>query len=255
MAFVLGVLAAACGPKLVALPTRGERLPDAARVLDTATSACAGVRTLSAELALAGRAAGHKLRGRVHVGFATPDRMRLEGVAPFGPPAFVLAASGGRATLLFPRDDRVLSDASPADVVDALAGIALGPDALKALLTGCVSPTLEVSRAERFPNGWIRAVLGDGTTTVYTNRDRIVAGEVGAWRVDYTLGAGAFPPRLRLTTRDVSGAASTDLAVDISQLDTNVTLDDDAFTVAIPGGATAITLDEVRRLGPLGPAS
>ena len=31
--------------------------------------------------------------------------MRLEGVAPFGPPAFILVARGGEATLLLPRDE------------------------------------------------------------------------------------------------------------------------------------------------------
>ena len=32
--------------------------------------------------------------------------MRLEGVAPFGPPAFILAARGAMAVLLLPREDR-----------------------------------------------------------------------------------------------------------------------------------------------------
>jgi hypothetical protein len=31
--------------------------------------------------------------------------MRLEGVAPFGPPAFILVARGQNATLLLPRDE------------------------------------------------------------------------------------------------------------------------------------------------------
>jgi hypothetical protein len=44
-------------------------------------------------------------------GFERPGSLRLEGVAPFGSPAFILAARAGRATLLLPRDNRVLSGA------------------------------------------------------------------------------------------------------------------------------------------------
>ena len=49
------------------------------------------------------------LRGRVLAGIAAPGRLRLEAVAPFGPPVFILAASGTSATLLLPRDNRVLT--------------------------------------------------------------------------------------------------------------------------------------------------
>jgi len=43
---------------------------------------------------MSGRAGRQKVRGRVVAGFARPASMRLEGVAPFGPPAFILVARG-----------------------------------------------------------------------------------------------------------------------------------------------------------------
>ena len=43
-------------------------------------------------MALSGKAADTKLRGRIDAGFAAPSRARLEGVAPFGRPVFVLTA-------------------------------------------------------------------------------------------------------------------------------------------------------------------
>ena len=103
------------------------------------TMTCAGVRTMTAELALAGRAGGRRLRGRAIAGFERPASMRLEGVAPFGPPAFILAARAGTATLLLPRDNRVLRKAAPEDILGALTGVALSPADLQAILTGCVS--------------------------------------------------------------------------------------------------------------------
>jgi hypothetical protein len=78
--------------------------------------ACRGARTLTAELALSGTRAD-ALRGRVVAGFERPASMRLEGVAPFGPPRFILVARGGEATLLLPRDERVVHGASPEDVL------------------------------------------------------------------------------------------------------------------------------------------
>ena len=72
LAAVLGLCAfvSACGPKAPALPSGGgAAFPDAASAYAEATSQCRGVRTLSAELALSGRAGRQKLRGRVLGGF------------------------------------------------------------------------------------------------------------------------------------------------------------------------------------------
>ena len=75
---------------------RGSPFPDAAAAYAEATAACRGVRTLSAELALSGRAGGQKLRGRILAGFAAPGKVRLEAPAPFGRPIFTLVAARRR---------------------------------------------------------------------------------------------------------------------------------------------------------------
>jgi len=64
-----------------------------------------------------------KLRGRIDAGFAAPDRARLEGVPPFGKKVFILVANEGKGTLVLPRDERVLRDAPPDQIVEALAGV------------------------------------------------------------------------------------------------------------------------------------
>src|SRR4051812_14395950 len=98
---IASVAALACGPTRPTLPTdAGAPLPDFQAVHDRVSTACRGARTLTAELALSGHAGKTKLRGRVVAGFERPASMRLEGVAPFGPPAFILVARAGEATLL-----------------------------------------------------------------------------------------------------------------------------------------------------------
>jgi hypothetical protein len=58
--------------------------------------------------------------------------------------------------------------------------------------------------------------------------------------------------RLRATNTD---AASTDLTLQLSQVDVNVPLEDRVFDVEIPDDAAPITLDELRRSGTLGGTS
>jgi hypothetical protein len=76
--------------------------------------------------------------------------LRLEGVAPFGTPVFILVADGSRGTLLLSRDRRVVRDADVADILDALIGLRLGPDDLRAVLSGCVKAAAEPASARAY---------------------------------------------------------------------------------------------------------
>src|SRR5204862_4453866 len=94
-----------CAPHRVALPQdAGSPMPDPSAVHADVSRSCRGIRTLTAELGLSGRAGTQRLRGRVLAGFTREGSMRLEGLAPFGPPAFVLAARPDQAVLWLPRD-------------------------------------------------------------------------------------------------------------------------------------------------------
>src|SRR4029078_1775934 len=96
-----------------------------------ATASCRGVTTLTASMAMSGKAGKTKLRGRVDGGFGAAGRGRREGIPPFGKPVFVLVADQGKGTLVLTREDRVLRDAPPEAIVGALAGVALAPDHLR----------------------------------------------------------------------------------------------------------------------------
>jgi len=219
------------------------------------------VRTLTAELALSGRAGRQKLRGRVIAGFARPASMRLEGVAPFGPPAFILASHDGNAVLLLPRDTpHVLRGAKPEDILGALTGVSLGPADLQAILTGCVMPTPRATAGRLHTNGWASIDLTGGATLylqpVGVGRGLsappwvIRAAKRAGWEIEYPAWANGFPQSVRLQSDQAD--AMVDLTAGLSQIETNKDLEDAAFTVDVPAGAEPITLDELRENGPLG---
>ena len=247
----LGVVA--CAPTRIALPVDpGAPFPDFSQVHPQVSAACSAVRTLTAELGLAGRAGAQRLRGRVVAGFARPDSMRLEGVAPFGPPAFILVARGNSATLVLPRDNRVLRGASAEEVLGALTGVALAPADLQAILGGCVTPMPRAVAGRLHQNGWASIDL-DGGATLYLQRQgdtwRLRAAKRAGWQIEYPAWQGMFPQVVRLRS-DATG--DVDVSATISQLETNVDIDASAFMVNVPPGTTEITVDELRKAGPLG---
>jgi hypothetical protein len=246
------VIASGCAPRLIALPTDpGNPLPDFAQIHRQATSACTGVRTLTAELSFSGRAGGHALRGRTIAGFERPGSLRLEGVAPFGPPAFILAGRGDTATLLLPRDNRVLRDARAEDILGALTGVALAPADLQAILTGCVASTPGAIGGRLHQNGWASIDL-PGDATLYL--ERVAAGWQSraarrpGWLIEYPAWQGAFPQHVRLRSVDL---VDVDLTAAVSQLEANVTIDPAAFMVTVPADALPLTIAELRDAGPL----
>ena len=244
-------LSAGCAQKALNLPTgRGTPLATAAELHAEVSRACSGVRTLTAELALAGRAGGQRLSGRALVGFQSPDAIRLEGLAPIGQPAFILVAHRGAATLLLPRDDRVLREAKAEDILGALTGVTLAPSDLQAILTGCVVRSPKLSSGSE-QGSWAMLEL-EGGATLYLRRVRdawqLRAATRDNWQIEYQDWQGEFPRTVRLVS---SGRSAVDMTARLSQLETNVDLEDKAFTVDVPPDAQPITLDELRETGPL----
>jgi outer membrane biogenesis lipoprotein LolB len=248
------LLLAGCAPRLLSLPTDpGKPLPDFSQIHREATAACADVRTLTAELSLAGRAGGQRLRGRAIVGFERPRSMRLEGVAPFGPPAFILAAHDDLAVLLLPRDNRVLRGERAEDILGALTGVGLAPAELQAVLTGCVSATPGATNGRIYANGWASVELPDGGVLYLERMNtgwRARAARRSGWQIEYPAWQGTFPQTVRLRSTD-SGVA-VDISATVSQVEANIPVDQAAFTVNAPSDARALTLAELRANGPLG---
>lgn len=242
-----------CASRRLILPTdSGTPLPDAVAVHAAVSAACANVRSLTAELRLSGRAGDRRVRGRLVAGFERPASMRLEGVAPFGQPAFILAARGGEAILLLPRERRVVSAEPPEAILGALTGVSLAPADLQALLTGCIVPSPRAVGGRLHGNGWVSIELDGGATIYLRRQDRtwqLRAARRGGWQVEYDRWQNAFPETVRL--RSVDQSADVDLTATIAQLETNQDIDAAAFTVDVPPGARPLTLEELREAGPL----
>ena len=115
--WVLGVLVASCASRapIITLPSDpGTPFPDFAAVHATLSTACVGVRTMTAELGLSGHAGDEPVRGRVIAGFERPSSMRLEGIGPLlVGSVFTLVARGGTATLVLTRQSGILRNEAP----------------------------------------------------------------------------------------------------------------------------------------------
>jgi hypothetical protein len=248
--------AGACAPRRLQLPSgEGEVFSGYQFAFDEASRGCRDVRSLSAELAISGRAGGEKLRGRVLAGIAVPGRLRLEAVAPFGPPVFILAASGTSATLLLPRDNRVLTGEPASAILGALIGLELGPDDLLAILTGCVVASPKASAGRGHPGGWARIDLTGGAAAYLSQegqRWRIRAGVRPGLAIEYEPAVGGSFSRVRLQVSAGDGTPGSDVRLSLSQVDINPQLGPEVFTVKVPRDATSITLADVRSAGPIG---
>jgi hypothetical protein len=251
-AFCIALVASACAPKVLNLPAPGGTpLANAADLHGNVTKTCTGVRTLTAELGLSGRAGEQRISGRAVVGFESPDAMRLEGVAPIGQPAFILVSRRGNATLLLPREDRVLKGANAGDILGALTGVTLAPADLQAILTGCVVPSPKVASGSE-QEGWIVLAL-EPDATLYLRRTRgadveLRAARRGNWQVEYGDWQNGLPRTVRIISR---AAPAVDITARLAQVETNIDLEDAAFTVEVPRDAIPITLEDLREAGPL----
>jgi outer membrane biogenesis lipoprotein LolB len=247
------LLAAACSPPLLKLPT-GPRTPaaDGASAIDQATAACRTISTITMEMTVRGSVGGQRLRGRLSAGLAKPASARLEAVASIGQPLFFFVATNGNATIYMPRDQRV-SRGRPDALLEAVAGVPLDASALRSVVTGCAS----------MPNAAATQTLGadwrvtvDGSDEIYLRRDpgtmswRLVATvRTGAWRAEYSNFDGGLPRTIRLVS---TPSGRFDLQLELSQVDLNPPLGADVFQVQVPPSAEVISVDELRRSGPLG---
>lgn len=257
----LGIVTAAlggCAPKPPALPSGvGTPYDDFARAYDEATSGCRNIKTITVSMGLSGKAGSTKLRGRIDAGFAEPARARLEGIPPFGKPVFILVAEEGRGTLVLTREDRVLRDAPPEAIVEALAGVALAPDALRTIVAGCGFAGAPTAGSQLRGNGGDWVVLTLPSSTAYLQRQdngwRLAAATRGPLTVRYSDFANGRPATIGIRAA-AEGRVTADIRLALSDVATNATLDPRTFDIRpdLPEHPVPLTLDELRRAGPMG---
>jgi hypothetical protein len=260
---------AARAPARPAGPTTSD--PAAIEAFTQATRQCTGLKTMTSELRLSGRAGSEKIRGTLHAGLAAPASVRFEAVAPFGQPFFILAGRDDRATLLLPRDQRVLADAAVADVLERLTGLRLTANDLRLILTGCLAEPAVPSNGRSWPGGWRAVTLTESKdpskpepssfspqqataseVTVYMKTMNgvllVVAADRGPWHIDYSNHQNGWPRRVRIRSASDVGI---DITAALEQIEINTDIDEKAFVVDIPAGAAPMTLDHLRSVAPL----
>ena len=252
------IFSASCAAPRVTLPSgSGTPFPAFTSAYEAATSDCRAVRTMSASLSLSGRAGSTKLSARIDGGFAESGRLRLEGYPRVnfgGKPFFVLVARGPDATLVLTRDGRVLRGAAPSAIIEALAGIALEPDELRALVSGCALGAGRPADGRSFQHGWA-GIEAAGTTVFLRQIEgqwRVAGARRGPLTIEYSNFVGGRPSTLHLQTTSAQGVAPADLTLRVSQVEINTPLDNAVFYADVPPNAVPLTLEELRRAGPLG---
>jgi hypothetical protein len=249
--FVLAVISACAArtpPRPAGTPTPD---PTAIEAFATATAACKGFRSIEGELSLSGRAGNERVRGRILTGLETGGAVRLEAVAPFGAPFFVLAGRAERATLVLPREHRVLKDTGVADVLERLTGLTLGADDLRLIVSGCLVDRAEPADGRQWSGGWRAVTIGPERVAylrIVNGQPVLTAADYGPWHVDYSAHAGGFPRVVRVRR---AGDQAIDVTARIEQLQVNTQINPRAWTVDVPSDADPMTLDELRSIAPL----
>src|SRR4030095_12714656 len=186
-----------CAARLPPRPA-GTPTPDqkAIEAFNAATAACKGFRSIEGELSLSGRAGNERVRGRILTGLESGGAVRLEAVAPFGAPFFVLAGRAERATLVLPREHRVLKDTAVRDVLERLPALRLAAYDCRLIVSGCLADNPSPSDGRQWGGGWRAVTIGPERVAylrVQNGQPVLTAADYGPWRVDYSAHAGGFP--------------------------------------------------------------
>jgi hypothetical protein len=248
----------ACAARLPPRPA-GTPTPDptAADAFAAATSSCKGFRSIEGELALSGRAGDERVRGRVLTGLEAGGHVRLEAPAPFGAPFFILAGRAEQATLVLPRERRVLQGTSVAAVLERLTGLSLGADDLRLIVSGCLVERAAPSEGRQWPGGWQAVTIGPERIAYLRpvqGRPTLVAADYGRWHVDYSQHAGGFPRVVRVRSTEAAPNANrsvVDITARVEQLEVNTQINPRAWDLEVPSNADPMTLDELRSIAPL----
>jgi hypothetical protein len=191
----------------------------------------------------------------LNLGIQSPASARLEAIGPFARPLFMLVARGDTATLLLNDDNRILAGGQPAAVLEAITGVPLDAGDLRDALTGCSSSTL--SDGQQFGDRW--RMLRDGSRSIYLSRNpqtapwRLAAvvhqgGSTPEWRAEYANFVDGLPRTIRFVS---STPDRFNLRLELRDIELNPALGPEAFQIGVPASATPITIEELRRTGPL----
>lgn len=245
------LVASGCAARVFTPPT-GPSAPfaDAPAVWTHVTAACRDAQRYVAELRVQGWV-GSRQQGisrTLHGAVTRGDDVYLE-LQIVGVTVFQMAGQHGQATILLPRDERVLR-APTRDIVSALTGLHWGGRELLDVLSGCVAAPIGDVTGERI-GASVRVMLSPSTHAWLRERGgrwELEAAQIADWVVEYRLYDGRWPREVRVTS---TGATPLDLRFTLSQVQVNIDLPSTTFTLHVPERFVPMTIEELRSLGPL----
>lgn len=264
---VSSTMCATARQPLARLPLDDLGIRDAsdARPYATALQSCQRIVTLSGRFAISGSVGGRPLRAQLRLGTMLASAYtRLESADASRHLPFIVTSQREDATILLPRERRILEHQRFADALEATIGIPLTAEEVFRIF---VCPLVGASEAWRIGERWaaLQFISGPVGYKVFMHRTAVagpwrLAAMIGhngdtrvGWRADFLEPQQPEWRRVRLSSIDWSGATSRTFdvlwSIDAVELNTLVTMPE---FLALPAeGATAITLQEIRRLGPL----
>jgi hypothetical protein len=246
----LALAASACGHAMF-VPPAGPGVPaaNAADAWASATSACRQSQNYKAILHVSGRAGDERLWPLAVETALTSDGAIYMSATTSGQSIFVLSGTAKESTLWLRREDRAVV-APPGAIIESMLGVALPPDRLLSVLTGCITRTFDVTSSAQH-----NSILAIHTSDARVYLEQLAtgwrarAGDVDGFSVE--LGRKGSPLPENVWIRTAAGRSpQASLDVKVSEAETNSTIPA-SFFAPPPGAARAqpMKLEELRFSG------
>lgn len=246
----LALAASACGHAMF-IPPAGPGVPasNATEAWASATTACRQSQNYKAILHVSGRAGGDSLWPLAVETALTSDGSIYMSATTSGQSIFVLSGTATQSTLWLRREDRAVV-APPGAIIEAMLGVALPPDRLLSVLTGCITRTFDVTSSAQH-NSLLTVQTSDARVYLeqFAAGWRARAGDVDGFSVELGRKKSALPENVWI--RSATGRTpQASLDVKVSDAETNSTIPESFFTP--PAGAARaqpMKLEELRFSG------
>jgi hypothetical protein len=230
------------------VPPTGPGVP-AANATDawtSATTSCRQAKNYVADLRVSGRAGTQSIPGLSVQTALTSDGDIYMSATASGRSIFLLSGTAREATLWLRREDRAVV-APPGAIIEAILGVALPPDRLLSVFSGCITRAFDVTSSTQHDR-----VLAIQTPDARVYLEPVAAGwrtragEVEGFSVELERKTSQWPEKVWIQTAAGRTPAAR-LNISVSDAEANGTIPPNVFTPpAGAGRAASMTIEELR---------
>jgi hypothetical protein len=217
-----------------------NRRPDAASAWTSASAGCADIQAFVAGARASGKVGAQRVWPvSLEVAVTMSDSIYL-GATAAGNSLFVLAGTGNRAALWLRHDDRVVT-ATPAQIMEAVVGVALTPRQLLGMVSGCVTQSAEVGGCGATQKISFRCAPPEGRVYLsqVAGQWQVRAATTDAFTVEFARRAGRQPEDVWITSTR-TGSLPASLHLTISDPQANAPIPPTVFSTAAGGELRSI---------------